>query len=80
MSDEIIKEYSNGDVTIVWKPNTCIHSTVCWKGEGGLAAVFKPGQKPWIDPLGASTAQIIAQVRKCPSGALSYYTPSGAGI
>jgi hypothetical protein len=29
-------------------------------------------QEPWIDPRGASPGEIIATVRKCPSGALSY--------
>lgn len=61
--------YSNGEVTIVWKANLCIHSKRCWKG---LGEVFKPGQRPWIDAQGASTERIIAQIRQCPSGALSY--------
>jgi uncharacterized Fe-S cluster protein YjdI len=73
MSAEIIKEYSNGEVTIVWKPQTCIHSTICWKGRDGLAEVFQPTQKPWITPMGAPTEKITAQIGKCPSGALSYY-------
>lgn len=64
------KEYTNGEVTVIWKPDTCIHSTVCWKG---LIEVFNPRNKPWIKMDGASTERIIEQVRKCPSGALSYY-------
>lgn len=62
--------YTNGEVTIVWKPDTCIHATLCWKG---LNKVFNPGKRPWIEPTGATTDQIIEQVRKCPSGALSYF-------
>lgn len=73
MEKEIVKNYSNGEVTIVWKPSTCIHSTLCWKGEGGLPQVFNPRIKPWIDPNGASTESIVDHVRKCPSGALSYF-------
>jgi uncharacterized Fe-S cluster protein YjdI len=30
------------------------------------------GSNPWINPLGATTEEIIKQVKKCPSGALSY--------
>ena len=30
------------------------------------------GKEPWIDPDGASVKEIIAVIRKCPSGALSY--------
>lgn len=63
-------KYSNDDITVVWKPNTCIHSTICWKG---LIEVFNPKEKPWIKMDGATTNKIIEQVKKCPSGALSYY-------
>lgn len=61
--------YTNGEVTIVWNPDRCIHSRKCWMG---LAAVFQPGQRPWIKPDGASTEAIVAQVSQCPSGALTY--------
>lgn len=63
-------KYSNGEVTIVWKPTICIHSTLCWKG---LKEVFNPAERPWIKPEGSATEKIIEQVRKCPSGALSYF-------
>lgn len=62
--------YTNGEITVVWKPGTCIHSRICWTE---LRQVFDPAKRPWIDIEGASTEHIIAQVRKCPSGALSYY-------
>ena len=63
-------KYTNGEVTIVWKPDTCIHSTLCWKG---LHEVFDPTRRPWITPEASSTEKVIAQVRQCPSGALSYF-------
>ena len=66
---EIIKKYTNGEVTIVWKPNTCKHSSVCFKG---LPPVFNPAARPWITPEGSTTEEIIKQVNQCPSGALSY--------
>ena len=78
---DISKKYSNGTITIVWKPGTCIHSTICWKGVTGLGQVFNPGMKPWIKMDGASTERIIEQVNKCPSGALSfYYNDAAASI
>lgn len=70
---EVTKKYTNGEITIVWKPGMCIHSTKCWKGEEGLAAVFNPRERPWIKPEGAGSSAIIEQIKKCPSGALSYY-------
>lgn len=73
MSDKpIVKEYSNGEITVVWKPESCIHSTICWKKATGLPDVFQPAEKPWIKLEGGISAEIIAQVNKCPSGALSY--------
>jgi uncharacterized Fe-S cluster protein YjdI len=69
----IIKKYTNGEVTIVWKPGICIHSAICWKQPHGLPKVFSPQEKPWIKPDAAETNVIIKQVKKCPSGALSYY-------
>lgn len=67
---EIEKEYSNGEVTVVWKPHLCIHSTICFRG---LPQVFQPGKRPWIKVKDASTQEIIDQVKKCPSGALSFF-------
>ena len=46
----------------------CIHSGICAMG---LAEVFDPRRKPWIDMSKAETQEIIDQVKKCPSGALS---------
>ena len=33
--------------------------------------VYNPKNKPWIQPENAGTEELIAQVSKCPSGALS---------
>ncbi|MBK7945999.1 MAG: (4Fe-4S)-binding protein [Flavobacteriales bacterium] len=65
--------YTNGEVTIVWKKELCVHSTKCWRG---LSSVFKPGQRPWINAEGATTDAIKAQIDLCPSGALSYRLPN----
>ncbi|MDZ4806959.1 MAG: (4Fe-4S)-binding protein [Bacteroidota bacterium] len=69
MPKETLK-YTNDEVTVVWKPKVCIHSTICWKG---LIEVFNPKERPWVKIDGATTEKIIEQVRQCPSGALSYY-------
>lgn len=67
---EVTKEYSNGEVTIVWKNGPCIHSANCVRG---LPGVFNSKASPWINAQGATTEQIVEQVKKCPSGALTYY-------
>ena len=66
---DITKKYSNGEVTIIWKPSLCKHSAICFRG---LPEVFDPRRKPWIEADRAGTAQIIEQIKKCPSGALSF--------
>lgn len=62
------KEYSNGEITIVWQPKLCIHSGVCVKT---LPQVYNPQERPWIKPENATTRELLNQVAKCPSGALS---------
>ena len=71
--NDITKKYTNGEITIVWKPGLCTHSTVCWKGVNGLLQVFNPAERPWIKPLGAETEKIILQINQCPSKALGFY-------
>lgn len=61
-------EYTNGEITILWKPELCIHSAVCVRT---LPEVYDPAHRPWIRPENASTWQLTGQVSKCPSGALS---------
>ena len=62
------KEYSNGGITILWKPEQCIHSAICVKT---LPKVYNPKARPWIKLENASSEELIDQVAQCPSGALS---------
>ena len=62
------KEYTNGETTVVWQPEKCVHSGICLMG---LSNVFSLKRKPWIDMEGANTEAIENQVARCPSGALS---------
>lgn len=64
-----VLEYSNGEITVIWQPQKCIHSGICVKT---LPTVYKPGERPWITIGNAATEQLMAQIDKCPSGALSY--------
>ena len=61
-------EYTNGEVTILWKPSLCAHAGVCVKM---LPKVYNPKNRPWITPENATSKEIINQVSNCPSGALS---------
>lgn len=63
------KEYSNGELTIVWQQHLCAHAGICVKT---LPKVYNPKERPWIKPEHASTEALKAQIAACPSGALTY--------
>lgn len=69
MSKEVIKRYTNGEVTVIWQPSLCVHSAICFRG---MPAVFDPRRRPWVVLDGQATEAIITQIEECPSGALSY--------
>jgi uncharacterized Fe-S cluster protein YjdI len=66
-----IKEYSNGEITVLWQAKKCIHSGNCVRH---LSQVFQPKEKPWIKIANANSEEIKNAVAKCPSGALSIKT------
>ena len=68
--EKIVKKYSNGEITIVWKPDLCTHVAYCFME---LPEVFDPSNLPWVNANGASTERIIEQVKRCPTGALTYF-------
>ena len=65
---KIIKTYTREDLTVTWHPDKCIHSAICFRG---LPTVFDPRKRPWVEIEGAPKNDIIEQVKRCPSGALS---------
>jgi len=67
------KSYQGAQVTVSFDPDVCQHSGNCVRG---LAAVFDTSRSPWITPDAAPAAEVIAQVARCPSGALRI-EPSG---
>ena len=75
MTKDVIKRYTNGEVTVIWQPSLCVHSAICFRG---LPAVFNPLRRPWVVLEGQPTDAIIAQVEACPSGALSCEKNQGA--
>lgn len=64
------KEFTNGELTIVWRPVKCIHSGICVKT---LPEVYDPNKKPWIQPENATTEKLVRQVGACPSGSLTAF-------
>jgi uncharacterized Fe-S cluster protein YjdI len=60
--------YSNGEISVEWRAELCIHCENCFRG---LPQVFDPTKRPWVNINGASSEEIKRQVGDCPSGALS---------
>jgi uncharacterized Fe-S cluster protein YjdI len=63
------KTYEGREVDVSFDPEVCIHAGNCVRG---LPAVFDAKRKPWILPDAADVDEVVAQVRRCPSGALQY--------
>ena len=61
--------YVGEKITIHDNRGICAHAGRC---TDGLASVFRLKQEPWIIPDAESRDKIIATIKTCPSGALSY--------
>jgi len=67
-TEESAHSYTNGEVTVEWRPELCKHAARC---AGQLPQVFNPAAKPWVNMDGATSKEITEQVNRCPTGALS---------
>jgi uncharacterized Fe-S cluster protein YjdI len=63
------RKYTNGEITVYWKPDTCVHASHCYRE---LIEVFDPGRRPWVDMYGSTTDRIIETVNMCPTDALTW--------
>ncbi|HSK40167.1 MAG TPA: (4Fe-4S)-binding protein [Arenibaculum sp.] len=62
-----IQIYETPAVSVTFDPNLCKHTGICLRG---LPAVFDIREKRWVRLEMATPEEIIAQVGRCPSGAL----------
>ena len=61
--------YSAAGITVYDDRTVCAHFGQC---TSRLAAVFRADAEPFVDPRGATAAEIAATVAGCPSGALAF--------
>lgn len=64
-----LKDFQGPEITVHFNRSICSGAAVCVHN---LPAVFKSSGEDWIQPGEASVDEVIATVRKCPSGALTY--------
>jgi uncharacterized Fe-S cluster protein YjdI len=69
MAPKRLQVYETTEIVVTFDPNACIHSGECVRG---LPAVFDVRRQRWVRPELAPAADVAAQVRRCPSGALQY--------
>jgi len=63
------RSYAGKRITVLDNRALCAHAGFC---TDELESVFRQHEEPWIAADGAEAEEIIATIRKCPSGALSY--------
>ena len=64
-----LQVYETSEIIVTFEPRLCIHSGVCVRG---LPEVFDVRRRRWVQPELATAADVAAQIRRCPSGALKY--------
>lgn len=69
MSSDNNRQYRNGEITVFWKPDSCIHATICFMK---LRKVFDPTKRPWVNMDNGTTKEIIDIVEQCPTDALTW--------
>jgi rubredoxin/uncharacterized Fe-S cluster protein YjdI len=70
--EDIVKHYSNDQLTVIWKPKLCDHNGNCTRR---LPEVFDADRRPWVDISKADPDTIKEVVEECPTGALTFETP-----
>lgn len=69
MDSKRLQSYETDQIVVTFDPEVCIHSGICLRG---LPLVFDVNRKRWVRPEAAPSAEVAAQVERCPSGALQY--------
>jgi CDGSH-type Zn-finger protein len=64
-----VRDFVGADITVHYNLLQCASAEHCSEK---LAAVFRKGEKPWIQPDRSTPQEVVEIIEKCPSGALRY--------
>src|ERR1700722_10817896 len=65
------KPYPGRRITVYYDAERCRHFAECVRG---LPQVFDVARRPWISPDAAEAEELAEVIRRCPSGALHYFS------
>lgn len=68
---DITKEYTNGELTVVWQAGKCIHSGNCVRNNPD---VFQPKEKPWIKIEASSSEKNKRNGRQMSIGCIDLFS------
>jgi uncharacterized Fe-S cluster protein YjdI len=77
MAERRFKEYEAPEVVVGFDARRCIHAARC---VSELPTVFDTSKRPWIQADAEAADAVIAQVGRCPTGALVARRPDGRAI
>jgi CDGSH-type Zn-finger protein len=71
-----VRDFAGAEITVHYNLLQCAAAERCSQR---LAAVFRKGEEPWIQPDRAAPDDIMRTIARCPSGALRYTTKGETG-
>lgn len=71
---EKLHHYASDEIEVTYSVKRCIHAAECVRG---LPRVFKPDERPWIQPAHANADEIATVIMRCPTGALHFERKDG---
>jgi uncharacterized Fe-S cluster protein YjdI len=74
MASRRLQTYSTDAITVTFDPTRCIHAAECIRAQ---PLVFDSSRRRWIQPELGAAEDVVAAVRRCPTGALHYQLPNG---
>lgn len=69
--NDVLQDYEAPGITVHFNRSICSGAAECVHN---LPSVFESSSEDWIHPEKAGVDEVIATVKKCPSGALTYTT------